>query len=63
MNDLLRQHHAPIITIGTAKEIRLDSKARQKLEELLQEMNQSSQYYMNKKGTSDLYVSDAVYEQ
>ena len=49
VNDLLRQHHAPIITIGTAKEIRLDSKARQKLEELLQEMNQSSQYYMNKK--------------
>ena len=49
VNDLLRQHHAAIITIGTAKEIRLDSKARQKLEELLQEMNQSSQYYMNKK--------------
>lgn len=49
VNDLLRQHHVPLITIGTAKEIRLDSKARQKLEELLQEMNQSSQYYMNKK--------------
>ena len=49
VNDLLRQHNAPVITIGTAKEIRLEAQSRKKLEELLQEMNQSSQYYMNKK--------------
>ena len=62
VNDLLRQHHAPIITIGTAKEIRLIPKHGRSLGAA--SGDESKQPVLHEqKGTSDLYVSDAVYEQ
>lgn len=49
INDLLRQKKAPLITFGSEKELYRSEETRRALDELLQEMKQSTQYYMNKK--------------
>ena len=49
INEVLKSKKISPIIIGSAKEIRLDKRTRRKLEELLAEMEESKEYYMNKK--------------
>ena len=49
MNDVLKYKGIPSVLVGSAKEIKIDKKVKEKLECLLVELNSSDEYYMNKK--------------
>ena len=49
INEILKLYKISPIIVGSAKEIKIDDKMRRKLGIILQEMEESNEYYMNKR--------------